>query len=812
MVAGSLTDFANAVKLAWNVYQLGWNNELSASTSRPSAIYRRSSLLCYTYLCSRLSPVRVQKDRSTKRLTASSCRIDRQYAELGDDIKSLAQNLDYIQNIVRNASLSWQQQALRLRHLRGPAPQKEWDLSSIQEIIGDYKTTLADCEKLLEENPEFRTNRGAIYNVEWNLVIRPKVIHLKKRLEAHNTKILLLLEPLELSLLADVHRGLSDVHHDLVERINVVHQSVLHLQGLLIPDVAQAMSEQGQQMELPVQVPDYIERKFLASAEKLHPEVRQPNLFPLQLAADSFLAHFEKSTRSFEAGRFLTDRTPQPVQYLNLLKCIWIVTRIQSSDTFAEVSQPSNDSQWPGYINKLHEDVYKECQRFSAPSAQRVLAPEMQGALEENQYDIWIEEDPSTFFSPHIEKMLPSVLEIPLPRPSETLKRQITVHPINQNQYKLVEILQDISSPAKQMPSLEIDIDLKQFSFIPLYATPSSRPKALEITLDSGSKQVTPEFQDIKHIYRLQHLLTGYKVYDRYDQAMVKVSFVIDGHLESVQEHGRLQLWLPHPFVSASPDTSAAALESTAVESTAQISSHQNTRKPSQASRSSRDSSAYSSAHSRTNLPQSAAANARRSNSIPIPLGSPTSLASTMSLNRRPAPPSKSSTCDILSPSFATSRSPTASSARSSTSTSTISSSMSRSTVTTVTTINTGGSSRARLHVKPMKPMLVIYLKSRDPSAKLSLVAIQIDDATSVKRDRCDCRSSSSHCRISCLERTNEPLLVQRWNADNSLASWNLAKLGLEQRNDFEYGWEKVKRVSFKFEKWEGKKLRSPLS
>lgn len=103
--------------------------------------------------------------------------------------------------------------------------------------------------------------------------------------------------------------------------------------------------------------------------------------------------------------------------------------------------------------------------------------------------------------------------------------------------------------------------------------------------------------------------------------------------------------------------------------------------------------------------------------------------------------------------------------------------------------------------------MLVIFLKSQDQSAKLAMVAIQIDDSTEVKRERCQCRSSSSKCRISCLERSGGDghLLVQRWDASAGMGSWNLAALGMEQRKELPANaWNDVKRVSMKFDKFEG--------
>jgi hypothetical protein len=47
--------------------------------------------------------------------------------------------------------------------------------------------------------------------------------------------------------------------------------------------------------------------------------------------------------------------------------------------------------------------------------------------------------------------------------------------------------------------------------------------------------------------------------------------------------------------------------------------------------------------------------------------------------------------------------------------------------------------------------------------------------------------------------------LVQRWDADQGLGSWNLARLGVEQRKELpEDAWDDIKRVSMSFQSLEG--------
>ena len=639
--------------------------------------------------------------------------------------------------------------------------QKNWDLSSLREIIGDYHKTLTDCKTLLEENHEFRKNRNAAYNIDWNVFVKPKVDHLRKRLETHNSKISILLKPLELNLFAEIHR-------DLADRIDAVHRSILHLQGLLIPDVEQAISEQGHFIPITLTVPVELAAKFQSVAEKTRPEVRLPGRFPLQAGADAYLTHFKASTINFTAGSFIKERVPEPKQYLELLKCIWLLKGIQESH---ELKTPSQDSQWPGYVDQLSENLSIECQRFTTTSSQRLVAPVLSGLKADEDYHIWSGENIADYISPHEEVCLDEILKIPLPCPSEGLKRDLTIYRLESSNIRIVESIEDTSATSASGQNFKMDVDLKTVVLTPIYATPSSRPKSLEFLLYSGTTNLNPTFQEPKHVLRLQHLITGYKVFDRYDQAMVTVSFKISGQDHPIKEHGRLQLWLPHPF-----ETSSTA----------------NTPAPSVAP-------AYSSLASSITTKERMGVSATPRMDRNLKFSSRLSSRSSMNMSRDFASPSSSHNMSSsrLSLNTASSRYP-------SPSVMTNSSAFSRSTISSITTVSTG-SGRAHLHSKPSKPMLVIFLKSQDESAKLALVAIQMDDLTEVVRERCQCRNSNSKCLISCIERSGGNLLIQRWNADQGLKSWNLAKLGQEQRKELPHdSWDNVKRVSLTFDRYEG--------
>lgn len=740
-MSASASDIVRAAEVAWDIYRMGWGEDLNANT---------------------------------------------QYNEFGNDIRNLAENLRNITTVIENAASSWQQQSMRglgggnFRGLPPRSPRREWDLSSLREIIGDYYRTIQDCKKLIEENSNFRMDRNFAYNIEWNLVIQPKVNQLRQRLESHNSKILILLKPLELTLL-------TDIHNDLAERIDAVHRSVLHLHGLLIPDVEQALYEQGQVPPISLRVPEDIQKKFLAAAEKACPEVGFPGHFPLQAGADAFVSHFENSTKSFLGGNFLRDRSPPPAKYLSLLKCVWIIDRLLESD---DLARTRNDkySQWPGYITQLHEDLCMECQRFTAPSLQRLIAPDISIPRHDDEYKIWQEEDIAEYISPHHETYMEEVLTMLMPSPSPSVKKDLKVLCIDASKYRLVESVEDANNQSSHRKEFKMDIDLKSVNLTPIYATPTSRPKALEVLINNSSMQSNPTFLELKHLLRLQHVLTGYKVYERYDQAMVKISSFVSSQSMAIEEHGRLQLWLPEP-VRSSANTGSPTLREAQManqlgmpampvhsqQSIASIASAMQTirlRDGAGSRQGSRSSVTTNGGNNGRSTPQSSLSpSMRKTQSSYQSTASTTSLHSTQSKGRTP-------------------------------SMMTTSSSMSRSTVTSVTTISTG-SGKAHLHEKPAKPLLVMFLKSRD-KGKLAIAAVEMDDKTIIKRERCECLTSNSNCRISCVERADGYLLAQRWDTDESLASWNLARVGMHQRKELPAdSWNDLKRISVKFESME---------
>ena len=72
------------------------------------------------------------------------------------------------------------------------------DQTSLSEIVGDYKATLKECQKLLWDNRRYAQTTGPARNIDWNINVMPQVDHLRSRIQMHNTRIQHVLKPFEM--------------------------------------------------------------------------------------------------------------------------------------------------------------------------------------------------------------------------------------------------------------------------------------------------------------------------------------------------------------------------------------------------------------------------------------------------------------------------------------------------------------------------------------------------------------------------------------------------------------------------------------
>jgi hypothetical protein len=115
--------------------------------------------------------------------------LAQRYIEFGDALHRLHSNLNTIETIVTAANKSLEKESI------GSFGPSSYDLSSLTEIIGNFRLTLDQCRDLLDDETKFRQRGGFITNVLYNINVDPQVVHLTERLTFHNTKVGLVLDP-----------------------------------------------------------------------------------------------------------------------------------------------------------------------------------------------------------------------------------------------------------------------------------------------------------------------------------------------------------------------------------------------------------------------------------------------------------------------------------------------------------------------------------------------------------------------------------------------------------------------------------------
>ncbi|KAF1817013.1 hypothetical protein P152DRAFT_384775, partial [Eremomyces bilateralis CBS 781.70] len=720
-------DVIHLGKAAWELYNYGWNADLRAS---------------------------------------------RQYADFGQLVKSLAENLDNIGRVINNAVSHMQ-----TRRMSMALP--VWDLTSVREITGDYTNTILECNRLLKQNEQFRQDTSPMSNIEWHLLLQPNVDRLKQRVEMHNNKILFLLKPLEIDLLCRIHE-------DLASRIDVVYREVrmLRLGGMVVDDPQQG-KEQLDSHETPsLPISQEHDFNFQRASEVGHPELRDSDNFPLAEGSESLISLFQNATSEFQPGIFLHERSPSPEQYLNLLKCVWIIQKLHNNP---RLRNADSNSHWPSFIKQLELNVSQECWRFTAQCPNQ-LTPPSTFALVEEHFSIWPIMEPNEILSPsYVEQgMMDELLQIQLAS-TPTNAKTLRVLRATENRLRVEETATERTPEGKSRTESRIlDLRLKTAKIVPLYAAPGRGQSAHNIVLRTESSTTQLSFANRKDILKFQQALTGFKCYSSYDRPNCQVSLIVAGKNGPTIAEAHVQLWMPKE-IEGTPSTGA---------STATVNF--------QPSRNSVASIPTVAGIPIPNFPTPTSpdtffttpdpfAPLMKSLNLKDTLGtSPTTVSSSTFLSVSPPRNMERSSSQGSSPkSGSSSRRPSSMS---------LSSNTSQGSRTTRVTVKLGPQEEGYTYRRPLRPMLVLYLKL--PDQKLSFVTIHIDENTAMNPERCKCHISGNHCPISAIERSKgtKDLLAQRYDAEDS-EDWDITRLGTTKRKELpEQEFRGLQRVSIKFE------------
>ena len=267
--------------------------------------------------------------------------------------------------------------------------------------------------------------------------------------------------------------------------------------------------------------------------------------FPLAEGIDAVAFHFEESTRKFRSFAPLI-LTPEPTQYLNLMKCVWIIEKIKSHPSF---DLACKDILWAAYVRELESKIISETERFAIAESP-LQAPQPSDVLREPEgnFNIWVDFGDADPFPTLTEPdgFEQKIFEASLPDVSHSRKQDIMVFRLDETRVRLVRVVTSTISKHKEVEGHEIDA--QKVHFIPFYAFPKKSDSALSISwratgCDQRSQALT--FNHISHLHQLQQAITNFGVvHDSEGVAEVRVkdSSFMSG-IKTIGTCGRVQIW-----------------------------------------------------------------------------------------------------------------------------------------------------------------------------------------------------------------------------------------------------------------------------
>lgn len=421
-------------------------------------------------------------------------------------------------------------------------PEDDLDLSPLNHLVGDYKSTLQTCKKFLQENSSFERNAaGVIKRIRWNVQLADDVAELRSRIIFHNVRLSAILQPLNLTLFTRLEEDLKGLRQDIRTGFIEIRARLDRIEAAQLGHILQETAQARQSLDeaLP-QVPPYLRASFVFSAQSQAVGVND------QIRLSSLVGHLENGTIKLRVGR---GEAPDPVQYVNLWKSVWIMHQLKASPTYDAF-----------IASELTACLIKEHQKMLLAEVRR-FAPESNDLLEPNQQDV--ENLPSSEFlvwlfepsKPRQRLLDPNpdefrVFESPLVDPSDREIHHVVLY-ASRDQRNILRVVTTSTSKYGNAPEMhqEIAVDVTEAKLYPIYAQPDAT--VFNIQLKTSPHNRSDKFflfRTLPELYAFQQCFTSFHVkLDLPD--LVKVTIKQGGLLSSMSRaqvlanYGRAQIW-----------------------------------------------------------------------------------------------------------------------------------------------------------------------------------------------------------------------------------------------------------------------------
>jgi hypothetical protein len=347
-------------------------------------------------------------------------------------------------------------------------------------LIGDFVTTLTDCETLLRAHVKYDTKRGEILdNLFWHSSTQAQVEDLRRRIQAHAHKISLFVEPVRLQLATDTAARTHDILEILMAHVGLSNK-----------------------VELP-NIPSSLDEKFQdALSRHTTIKVRDPSRIPLEEGVDVMILHYRKCTAL--SNGLVTHQTVE--QYLHLLKAHWLVETLLKSDTLKRTR--------PGH---LYRRIIKQVQQSIAEQYKREeiarYTEDELCALNISDFDIWppkviIPEPPLTEPTGREEVLA----RLPVASQSSNEKRELFVFRVDDRNLRIV-YLRSSNDQSQRIRETQTSFDLYSDRLVPFYAI-ATGPRTewnIQMFYGNGASQADYPLQTRSDAFKLQQAFIGYE-------------------------------------------------------------------------------------------------------------------------------------------------------------------------------------------------------------------------------------------------------------------------------------------------------------
>lgn len=371
----------------------------------------------------------------------------------------------------------------------------------------------------------------------WNAFLADDIAKLRSRIKFHNVRLIAVLKPLELTLYMKMEKDIKNLRQDFREGLADLKAHLRRIEGIVLGnDIVQATEEAEQLLAEPLPaVPSFLRGYFLSNTE------REQEVITDQIRLSSLIGHFDNGTRKFQSD---TTPSPEPSNYVNLWKAIWLMQQLKGSTSFGQFT----DAQLNASVIKEYERlILSETKRFQIGKEELLRDIEN---LPPDRFIVWIFEPipPGINFpdpNPNEEKVLECILANE--SPAETKGLVVLASRTRLNILRVVETFNSTIGGKTDKQRQEF-IDVTKVKLFPTYTVPGARLFNLQMrssvaaTMDSSFS-----FESLEKMHLFQQCLTSFCV--EVDLPGLKNVFYKPGGVlfgvraKVLGNYGRAQIW-----------------------------------------------------------------------------------------------------------------------------------------------------------------------------------------------------------------------------------------------------------------------------